>query len=64
MDSRYEAGVGACAEYLSNLPDRARNMWVDAAYEVWVSERLAKPRDTVPLGALVPSEREKESSRV
>jgi hypothetical protein len=41
MDSRYEAGVSACADYLSNLPERARSIWVDAAYEVWLQNRIA-----------------------
>ena len=40
MDSHYAAGVSARADYLTNLPARARNMWVDAAYEVWLQARL------------------------
>jgi hypothetical protein len=48
MDSRYEAGVSACADYLSNLPERARSIWVDAAYEVWLQKRIAVSDDATP----------------
>jgi hypothetical protein len=35
----YSAGVERITDYLSALPPRAREMWMDAAYSTWVSER-------------------------
>jgi hypothetical protein len=43
-----EAGVERLAGYLTSLPERSRSMWVDAAYEVWLLDRVAREEREAP----------------
>lgn len=40
MDASYVAGVTRLTNYLQGLPPRGRQMWIDAAYEVFLCERV------------------------
>jgi hypothetical protein len=39
----YSAGVERITDYLRTLPPRAREMWMDAAYGLWLMEQDAEP---------------------
>jgi hypothetical protein len=52
--TNYDAGVERLAGYLTSLPDRSQDMWIDAAYETWLLRRARAPEQDRQARALEP----------